>query len=296
MIATVGRLRRFSVASHSANVRCVIPSFALLVLAGCVDRNAPCAWAARPYVTVGESIFTSAPDMSRVTEDTVRHCAAQGFDMKTTFSKARNASLLYFLVRDVADPTAISAMIVAGASLKQRDESGVTPLHWAAWRQRNPAVIEELIRGGAEVNARANDGRTPLHWAASSNNVGTVTALMGGGADANARNEGGETPLQTADRQNNRAAADALRVGLRTAEERRQREREAAERRRREQQQAQEAEERHRREQAQAEQRRRERQVENDVGAIESPPPEAVREAQKLLAELGYDPGPVDGV
>lgn len=135
MIATVGFLRRFSVASRSANMRCVIPSFALLVLAGCADRNAPCAWAARPYVTVGESIFTSAPDMSRVTADTVRRCAAQGFDMKTTFSKARNASLLHFLVRDVADPAAISAMTAAGASLKRRDESGVTPLHWAALGQ-----------------------------------------------------------------------------------------------------------------------------------------------------------------
>lgn len=233
--------------------------------------------------------------MSRVTADTVRHCAAQGFDMKTTFSKARNASLLHFLVRDVADPAAISAMTAAGASLKRRDESGVTPLHWAALGQRNPAVIEALIRGGAEVNARANDGRTPLHWAASNNNVGAVvTALMRNGADANARNEGGETPLQTADRQSNRAAAEALRTWLRTVEERRQREREAAERRRREQQQVQEAEQR-RREQSQAEQRRRERQVENDADAIGSPPPEAIREAQKLLTELGYDPGPADG-
>ena len=89
---------------------------------------------------------------------------------------------------------------VMGFSVKDRDDFGLTPLHWAALFSRNPEVITALLEAGADINAR-NDkqGETPLHSAAIGNdNPDVITALLQSGADVNARNASGATPLHWA--------------------------------------------------------------------------------------------------
>lgn len=71
------------------------------------------------------------------------------------------------------------------------DESGATPLHWAAI-EGQLVVVEFLISQGADVNATKNGGSTPLHWA---KNAETAEVLIQYGADINALNQYKGTPL-----------------------------------------------------------------------------------------------------
>ena len=83
--------------------------------------------------------------------------------------------------------------------MNARDKDGETPLHKAAFLNKNPAVITALLKAGAGVNARDKYGDTPLHKAVSNiQNPAVVTALLNAGADVSARNKPGKTPPQSA--------------------------------------------------------------------------------------------------
>ena len=56
----------------------------------------------------------------------------------------------------------ISEALKSGASVKDRDNEGSTPLMYAAAQQTEPKIIELLIKSGASVNDKNNDGETPL--------------------------------------------------------------------------------------------------------------------------------------
>ena len=47
--------------------------------------------------------------------------------------------------------------------MNAKNESGVTPLLWAAWKGHKE-VAELLIANGADVNAKNEDGETPLDF------------------------------------------------------------------------------------------------------------------------------------
>jgi ankyrin repeat protein len=78
--------------------------------------------------------------------------------------------------------------------VKQRDESGDTPMHAAA-SLNMPGLLDLFLDKGADVNARNNDGDTPLHRAACNGHDSCVRFLLSKGADANALNNEGLTPL-----------------------------------------------------------------------------------------------------
>lgn len=65
--------------------------------------------------------------------------------------------------------------------LQERDEWGITLLHWAA-SLGNALMVELLIRNGAPVNARGSDGWTPLRWALFLNKSEAVQTLVRHGA------------------------------------------------------------------------------------------------------------------
>lgn len=85
-------------------------------------------------------------------------------------------------------------------SVKEQDEYGLTPLHYAA-SSRQPLVTKLLLENGAQVQSQDENGRTPLHEA-----VGTegdvaknqVQLLIQGGADVNKQDNDGRTPLHEA--------------------------------------------------------------------------------------------------
>ncbi len=59
---------------------------------------------------------------------------------------------------------AIKQQLANGININAIDESGWTPLHWAASKVHN-SVAKLLIKEGADVNAVNKDGLSPLDYA-----------------------------------------------------------------------------------------------------------------------------------
>ena len=81
----------------------------------------------------------------------------------------------------VAAPADFARCLEEGADVHVRYEHDNTVLHHAA--SLDAAVTTLLLEAGTQVNARNNTGRTPLHWAAANRNSATVAALLEAGAD-----------------------------------------------------------------------------------------------------------------
>lgn len=90
-----------------------------------------------------------------------------------------------------------------------RDETGRTPLYWAA-REDNIEICEILLSHGADVNAATPDGWTPLHTAVYNKNPRIVVLLIEKGADVNVKNSDSETPLHWAARRGEKALIEPL--------------------------------------------------------------------------------------
>jgi len=80
------------------------------------------------------------------------------------------------------------------AAVNARNESGLTPLHLAAWKGHSE-VVRYLLRERADPNLQDINGDTPLHFAASWGYRDIVQLLLAQGAKVNARNRDGKTPL-----------------------------------------------------------------------------------------------------
>ncbi|RCN31754.1 DHHC zinc finger domain protein [Ancylostoma caninum] len=79
------------------------------------------------------------------------------------------------------------------------DNSGMTPVMWAAYRTFGMFPIRLLIRAGADLNAQEHlSGNTALHIAAQERNYCSVRELLAGNADFLLRNKQQETPMDIA--------------------------------------------------------------------------------------------------
>jgi ankyrin repeat protein len=80
--------------------------------------------------------------------------------------------------RDMAD-----AMIAKGADVNAADESGSTPLMWAANDETgDPALVNRLLALGADPNVKNKGGETALTWAMRRGYTPVVEALKKSGA------------------------------------------------------------------------------------------------------------------
>lgn len=71
--------------------------------------------------------------------------------------------------------------------LNERDESGLSPIHWAADRGHS-TILELLLTHGADVNLVDGDcGQTALHYAVSCGHMDSVKILLKHGADPSIR-------------------------------------------------------------------------------------------------------------
>jgi ankyrin repeat protein len=59
-------------------------------------------------------------------------------------------------------------------------------------------IAKVLLIHGADINIADNTGGTPLHFAASSGSTKVVKLLLSNGANVNAKDNGGCTPLDVA--------------------------------------------------------------------------------------------------
>ncbi|MGA2109022.1 MAG: ankyrin repeat domain-containing protein, partial [Syntrophorhabdales bacterium] len=78
-----------------------------------------------------------------------------------------------------------------------KDDSGDTPLHWAALNGHKE-VAELLLARKADVDAKNNDGNTPLQWAAQGGHKDVAELLLAHKAQVDAADISGVTPLHEA--------------------------------------------------------------------------------------------------
>jgi ankyrin repeat protein len=96
--------------------------------------------------------------------------------------------------------TAVARMLIsAGADAHGTDGSGINLLHWAVITNR-PAMIPILARAGVGVNDQDQSGFTPLMYAATIDfgDTAALRALLAAGAQRTPRNNDGRTALQQA--------------------------------------------------------------------------------------------------
>ncbi|MBS0236277.1 MAG: ankyrin repeat domain-containing protein [Proteobacteria bacterium] len=93
--------------------------------------------------------------------------------------------------------TNFDLLMEAGADPSIVDNDGNTALHFAAFNSRDK-VIEALLEAGINVDQVNKAGATPLHIAAMSGNTRIAELLIRSGANLNAKNSNGLTPLDIA--------------------------------------------------------------------------------------------------
>jgi len=84
-------------------------------------------------------------------------------------------------------------------TVDERDNMGLTPLHWAA-QQGDRLSVEVLLEFGANPNVVDRNGLTALHWAASGGNRSCISQLLEAGVDVRAMNRDHRQALEMADR------------------------------------------------------------------------------------------------
>jgi carbon storage regulator CsrA len=90
----------------------------------------------------------------------------------------------------------IAELIAAGADVNRKDNSGSTPLHFAA-QEQDVEIAGMLIEAGAEVDAKDKSGNTPL-WRAVFDyrgDGGLIVLLRSKAADASIQNNKGVSPV-----------------------------------------------------------------------------------------------------
>src|SRR5215471_15730182 len=105
------------------------------------------------------------------------------------------------------DLNAIKAAVASGAQVNAPDDTGATPLMYAAL-YGTPETLKVLLDKGAQVNAINRFGATALMWAAT--RTANVDFLLEHGADVNARATNGYTALVAATRYGNVEAMKLL--------------------------------------------------------------------------------------
>ncbi|EAY10590.1 ankyrin repeat protein, putative [Trichomonas vaginalis G3] len=96
-----------------------------------------------------------------------------------------------------------------GANINEKDENGVTALHYAA-ENNSKETAEVLISHGANINEKNKNGVTALHYAALNNSKETAEVLISHGANINEKDENGVTALHYAALNNSKETAEVL--------------------------------------------------------------------------------------
>jgi hypothetical protein len=107
------------------------------------------------------------------------------------------------------DLKGLGQLLAEGANPDQRDEGGMTPLHYAA-SAGHSEVGKLLLENGAILDFRDAEGATPLYFAAYFGRTEMAAFLLDRGADPNACNQANYTPLHMAAERGHLPVVEAL--------------------------------------------------------------------------------------
>lgn len=111
---------------------------------------------------------------------------------------------------ETGDLVSAKSLIASGASVKEADRYGVTPLYVAA-QNGDAALVELLLKAGADPNTSQGEGETVLMAASRAGHLGVVKALIAAGADVNKKESWkGQTALMWAAAEGHTAVVEAL--------------------------------------------------------------------------------------
>lgn len=92
---------------------------------------------------------------------------------------------------------AISSLVMKGADISAKNANGETPL-FNAVKTDNPEIIQTVIDCGADILARDNLGSTVMHTAVRWDAPASIKKLLSLGINVNAQNTSGKSPLAEA--------------------------------------------------------------------------------------------------
>ena len=155
-------------------------------------------WPAYPFASSGQQTF-----FETATLDEVRARLDAGADPNFADSGNDDNTPLHEAAFANRNPEIVFALIEAGAKVDKRNGLERTPLMIAAERSMHPEIVGALLDAGASVAAKTKISITPLHFAAYRQDdrdvvLPIVERLLQAGAVPDAANHRDETPLHFA--------------------------------------------------------------------------------------------------
>ncbi|KAI0868926.1 ankyrin [Hypoxylon argillaceum] len=120
--------------------------------------------------------------------DNVRLLLGKGADVD---AKIQFTPIIHIAITHESNDV-LQLLLANGASTKEKDSFGRTPLHWAVYRGYSTGV-QLLLDHNADIEATNADGATPLHIAAQEGSFLMVNKLLDNGARIDARDRRGCT-------------------------------------------------------------------------------------------------------
>jgi ankyrin repeat protein len=116
---------------------------------------------------------------------------------KTIKSKDGTGNTVLHYAAEWQYKDAISSLVMKGADISAKNANGETPL-FNAVKTNNPEIIQIVVDSGADIHARDNLGSTVMHTAVRWDAPKSIDKLLALGINVNAQNTSGKSPLAEA--------------------------------------------------------------------------------------------------